>query len=230
MVFVGISGLFWTIVYILIIRRDFADKTYGMPLAALAINIAWEVRFSMLFYSPDMMLLPQVINTVWALFDVVIVFTVLKFGGRAFSDTYKAKPGKYSFCGMFILMLAFCFIFIFIGTEFLATIPAFHDPNLGGATWEAAKFIAYSQNLLMSALFIAMIWQRDNVQGQSFWIAFCKWFGTFIVMFNYLPAHSFDQFGVMWLIFAAIEICDVWYMVLVWRKCKQLDINPLKLV
>lgn len=225
MVFIGISGLFWTIVYILIIRRDFADKTYGMPLAALAINIAWEIRFSLAFYSPDIMLLPQVINTVWALFDIVIVFTVLKFGAPAFSKTYKAAPGKGSFLGMFGFMLAFCFVSIFIGTDFLTTIPAFE-----GSVWEAAKLIAYAQNLLMSALFIAMIWQRDSVEGQSFWIAFCKWFGMFIVMFNYLPSHPLPTFGMMWLIFAAIEVCDIWYMILVWKKCKAQGINPLKLV
>lgn len=225
MIFIGISGVLWTIVYILIIRRDFADKTYGMPLAALAINIAWEIRFSMLFYSPDIMLLPQVINTVWALFDVVIVVTVLKFGTPAFAKSYKSKVGKGSFLGMFGIMLVFCFVFIFVGTDFLTTIPAFN-----GSVWEAAKLIAYAQNLLMSALFIAMMWQRDSLEGQSFWIAFCKWFGTFIVMFNYLPSRPLPEFAVMWLIFAAIEVCDIWYMVMVWRKCKLEGVNPLKLV
>ncbi|PWL79939.1 MAG: hypothetical protein DBY20_01575 [Coriobacteriia bacterium] len=225
MAFIAISGVFWTIVYILIIRRDFADKTFGMPLAALAINIAWEIRFSMVFYSPDIMLLPQVINTVWAIFDVVIVFTVFKYGAPAFSQDYKAKPGKASFYAMFATMLAFCFVFIFVGTDFLVTIPAFD-----GSVWEAAKLIAYAQNLLMSALFIAMIWQRNSTKGQSFWIAFCKWFGTFIVMFNYLPAHPLPEFAMMWLIFAAIEVCDIWYMVLVWRKAKAEGKNPLKVI
>lgn len=225
MVLIGISGLFWTIVYVLIIKRDFADKTYGMPLAALAINIAWEIRFSMAFYSPEIMLLPQIINTVWAIFDIVIVITVVKFGPPVFSSTFKAKPGKGSFALMFATMLIFCFVFIFVGTDFLTTIPAFN-----GSVWEAAKLIAYSQNLLMSALFISMIWQRDNLSGQSWWIAVCKWFGTFIVMFNYLPAHPLPEFGMMWLIFAAIEVCDIWYMVLVWRKCKQLHVNPWKLI
>lgn len=144
MVLIGISGLFWTIVYILIIRRDFADKTFGMPLAALAINIAWEMRFSMLFYSPEIMLLPQIINTVWALFDVIIVVTVFKFGAPAFAQDYKAKPGKASFFAMFGLMLAFCFVFIFVGTDFLVTIPAFNR-----SVWEAARLIAYAPNLLM---------------------------------------------------------------------------------
>lgn len=170
-------------------------------------------------------MLVRCINTVWMIFDVVIVFTVLKFGADSFGKTYKSRPGKASFYGMFAFMLIFCFIFIFVGTDFLAKLPVFQ-----GSEFEAAKLIAYSQNLLMSALFIAMIWQRDSVEGQSWWIALCKWFGTFIVMFNFLPSHPLPDFGMMWLILGAIEVCDIWYMVLVWRKCKQQGLNPWKLV
>jgi hypothetical protein len=37
-----ISGLAWTIVYIESIRVGFRDKAYAMPIAALALNFAWE--------------------------------------------------------------------------------------------------------------------------------------------------------------------------------------------
>ncbi len=40
------SGLFWTVTYLLIIRRGFRDQTYGMPLVALCANLAWEFIFS----------------------------------------------------------------------------------------------------------------------------------------------------------------------------------------
>jgi len=35
-----IGGLFWSVTYILIIRRGFKDKTFGMPMAALCANIS----------------------------------------------------------------------------------------------------------------------------------------------------------------------------------------------
>jgi hypothetical protein len=37
-----LSGLCWSIVYIQVIRKGFKDKTYGMPLFALSLNVAWE--------------------------------------------------------------------------------------------------------------------------------------------------------------------------------------------
>ena len=40
------SGVLWTMVYLLIIKRGFADKTYGMPLPALCANLSWEFIFS----------------------------------------------------------------------------------------------------------------------------------------------------------------------------------------
>ncbi len=40
------SGVFWTLTYLLIIRRGFQDKTYGMPFFALCANISWEFIFS----------------------------------------------------------------------------------------------------------------------------------------------------------------------------------------
>ena len=43
-----IGGIFWSLTYILIIRRGFIEKTYGMPLIALCANISWEAIFSFL--------------------------------------------------------------------------------------------------------------------------------------------------------------------------------------
>jgi hypothetical protein len=43
------TGIFWTITYLLIIRRGFLDHTYGMPLIALCANLTWEFIFSFVF-------------------------------------------------------------------------------------------------------------------------------------------------------------------------------------
>ena len=73
------SGLLWTAVYALIIRRGFKEKTYGMPVAALCANLAWEFVFSFIYrWDP-----PQnVINVVWLLFDLVILYQVIRYGTR----------------------------------------------------------------------------------------------------------------------------------------------------
>ncbi len=40
------SGFFWTVVYILIIKLGFQEKTYGIPKTALCANLSWEFIFS----------------------------------------------------------------------------------------------------------------------------------------------------------------------------------------
>ena len=36
------SGIFWTISYLLIVQRSIQERSVGMPLVALCINISWE--------------------------------------------------------------------------------------------------------------------------------------------------------------------------------------------
>jgi hypothetical protein len=38
----ALSGLAWTVVYIEAIRVGFTQRTYALPVVALALNIAWE--------------------------------------------------------------------------------------------------------------------------------------------------------------------------------------------
>lgn len=42
-------GVSWTLAYMLIIKRRFQDKTFGMPLTALCANLSWEFIFSFLY-------------------------------------------------------------------------------------------------------------------------------------------------------------------------------------
>ncbi|GIK40385.1 MAG: hypothetical protein BroJett011_42180 [Chloroflexota bacterium] len=78
------SGIFWTLVYLLIIKRGFQDRTFGMPLPALAANLSWEFIFAFLLPHGQ----PQVyINIVWFTFDVVILFQALRFGKSVLKDS-----------------------------------------------------------------------------------------------------------------------------------------------
>ena len=42
-------GMLWTLAYLLIIRQGFLDRTYGMPLAALCVNLSWELVFAFVY-------------------------------------------------------------------------------------------------------------------------------------------------------------------------------------
>jgi hypothetical protein len=47
----GISGLCWSIVYLLIIIISKRTKIHAMPLWALAINISWELIYSIVGFT-----------------------------------------------------------------------------------------------------------------------------------------------------------------------------------
>jgi hypothetical protein len=71
------SGVLWTLAYLLMIRRSFLDRTYGMPLVALCANLSWELTFAFV-YPHD---LPQrAVNVVWLSFDLVIALQLLLYG------------------------------------------------------------------------------------------------------------------------------------------------------
>lgn len=149
-------GFFWSLTYILIIQRSFQDKTYGMPLAALCLNISWEFIFSFIFPSR---LFQRTINLVWFCLDVVILLQLLRYGDREFPNL--SKSAFYTIV-VFALVTSFCSVL-------LVSIQA---NDYGGV------YAAFGQNLLMSILFITMLFQRQSLQGQSVWIANCKWIGT----------------------------------------------------
>src|SRR5260370_39157432 len=76
------SGAFWTLTYLLIIRRSLLDRTYGMPLAALCANISWEFLFSFI-YPPQ--IIQHVVNLIWFSLDLIIFIQLLLYGPREFA-------------------------------------------------------------------------------------------------------------------------------------------------
>ena len=154
-----LSGLAWTIVYAEGIRLGFRDRTYAIPLAALVLNFAWAW-----VYGIHGLLGPitaqAVINLIWALADVVIVYTFFRFGRAEFPTLTTAL-----FVGWGLLI---------IGVSFAVQLLLMGEFGVN----DAARYSAFLQNLLMSGLFIAMLVARRGLRGQSLIIAVAKWIGT----------------------------------------------------
>lgn len=200
------SGISWTIVYIELIRRGFQDKTYGMPLFVLALNIAWEFMFA--FWVFDEMNIQRVVNIVWFLFDMVIVFTYFRFGRREFP-----KASQRFFIPWSLVAFAVGFLVIyFTHYEF--------DEFWG------ARYSAFAQNLLMSVLFIDMLVRRDDVRGQSMYIAIFKWLGTLApTIQHYLQTGS----NLILILGIGCFIYDVIYIWMLHQKFVELKLNPFTL-
>ncbi len=197
------SGVFWTLTYLIIIRRGFRDKTLGMPLTALSANISWEFIFS--FIHPHGA--PQVyVNYVWFLFDITIVFQAIKFGARDFPKNFSARLFYPYF--VMVLVLSFCAV-LFVTREF--------------KDWDG-KYAAFGQNLMMSVLFVMMLVRRNSVAGQSVYIALFKMIGT--ILPSILFYRLFPPSALMNFLFISILIFDLIYVVLLYRKMKEEGIRP----
>ena len=154
-----ISGIAWTIVYIELIRTGFKYKTYGMPLFALGLNLAWEMIYSFDALSHGIGV-QGTVNLVWMLLDIVILVTYFMYGRKHYIGDAK----KY-FIPWSILALISCALIQF----------AFYFEFRGIA---AAEYSAFAQNAAMSILFVVMLMSRKDTDGQNLRIAIAKWVGT----------------------------------------------------
>jgi hypothetical protein len=200
-----VSGAFWSLTYILIIKRGFQDKSFGMPLVALCANISWEFIFSFILTHPT----PQIyVNIVWFFLDVVILFQLLKFWPSEFADL-----SPHLFYPGFLLAL---------GTSFGAVLLI----SLEFDDWIGA-YAAFGQNLMMSILFITMLYRRDAVRGQSIYIALCKMVGTALAsLVFYLFISEYEGSVLLPFLYVTIFVFDAIYVVLVYRKCQEQAIDP----
>jgi hypothetical protein len=205
MLFLSIASVvFWSITYLLIIKRGFQDKACGMPLAALCLNISWEFLFSFVFIQNPVQ---RAINFAWFALDLVIVAEFLVYELRR-------RPADISpafFYASFVSILATAFLTVLLVTR------EFENP--GG------YYTAFGQNLLMSILFIRMLLDRKDLAGQSLYIGAAKLIGTFcvsLVVFREIPDSALTVFFA-W----AILFFDLAYVALYIQKSRRLGINPL---
>ena len=136
-----IGGLFWSATYILIIRRGFKDKTFGMPMAALCANISWEMIFAFILPHDA----PQLyVNYIWFSLDVVIVIQFLKYGKKEFPSI-----PKWQIFAIFALEVS-------IAAPLILGI----SNELGDSV---GAYAAFGQNLMMSILFVTMLINKQGI-------------------------------------------------------------------
>ena len=179
-----------------------------MPLIALCANISWEFIFSFIFpHTP-----PQLfINYLWFGLDSIIVIQFLKYGKKEF--LYLSSKRLYS---IFLVLL---------GAEFSIIL-------VSGITIGEYKgvYSAFGQNLVMSILFIIMLFKRNSLRGQSIYIAIFKMLGTALTSLHYYMYEPITQSSlILPSLFVSIFIFDIVYIYLVFRFYKRDKIPLLKL-
>lgn len=193
-----LSGVCWTVVYIEGIRVGFKDKSYAIPFYALSLNIAWELLHTVFGFEAGLSV-QTIINAVWFLFDVGILYTYFRYGAKYSSGA----PPAIGFIGWSILGLvtALCVEYAFV-LEFGVAV--------------GAGYSAFLQNLLMSVLFIDMFVRRSGPEGQSIYIAVSKWLGTLAptILFGILGEGGFPRGSFLILVLGIF--CSVFDLIYIW--------------
>jgi hypothetical protein len=188
------SGLFWTLTYVLIIGRGFADRTYGMPLVALCANLSWEFIFSVVRPHEGVQ---RIVDIVWLCLDLVIAYTAVRFGPREFPYL-----PRWAFLAGFAATLALSYLAVdLVCREF--------DEGRGA-------YAAFGQNLMMSGLFLGMLLARftagRGLAGQSAWIAAAKLVGTGLASLAIWSGGDYVRSGVLTYLYFAILVVDLAYL------------------
>lgn len=219
----------WMITYVALIWRGVKDRSYGMPIVALALNLTWEFTFFAVltpYGSLDSALVPggawkaQLVFGICLLLDIGILYTYFRYGFRHFEGKYTLSHRLW--VAYSVALLAFCFLVIHSAALFFMQFDTyFHHDQI-----EAAKLIAFIQNAVMSLAFVAMFHMRNSIDGQSFTIAWTKFLGSSLTVGPiYLMQHPDNYFA--WVIIGTMFLADFWYMILIWGALRRAGINPL---
>lgn len=218
-----VSGLCWTLAYILIIRRGALDKAHGMPLWALALNFAWEFNYS--FVTPCPM--PQrAINIVWCIFDAVILIHFFKYC-KVDYPTLKPKQ-MYP---LVVLAFVVCWVtVVMFQFEFWPSAPADYPLGMGRA------YSAWGMDVSMAIIFVYFIIRRDGMLGQSLYIALCMFIGNVaaaipFIIYQHAGVPGVPALGFFFpFAFACAFLFNIIYIGEIFAYCKRDGINPWKRV
>ena len=225
-------ALFWLPAYVLIIRRGFKDKSYGMPIVAMLGNWPWEWIFGFGLFSacplpwgncPGGLL--QLANLAAAVLDTIIVYTILRYGREKMQIPWVKK-------NFYVLLLFGVVSSFLIQYAFITEIgfPNVYNMEINGvvpqflAGDEASSYSAYALTFLMGILFIRMFHVRAGLEGQSFLIALFMMLGNvaayvFLVLLGGVSPLLAILFWLTLLV--NLAFCQMTY-----QRSKEMGINP----
>ena len=116
------------------------------------------------------------VETAWAVFDIIILYTFFKFGRAEFPFPVEESVRHLGRPDVRGLLRVVQWLFI---AEF--------------GVDDAVRYSAFLQTLVMSSLFIAMLVARRGLRGQTLTIAIGKWIGTLAatILYGVVEPSSF---------------------------------------
>jgi hypothetical protein len=170
----------WTVAYAQIVYTSHREKTYGLPLVSIFQNFTWEFIFSFQLIAPGVVALVWG-NRLWFVVDCVIVLQVFLYGKQSQKHPW-VRDHFYAIAVASLVCTGF-------GVYAFA---AYFNDVYGLA-------LSFLINLLMSVLFIAMLFERPDLKGLPYGAAWAKMIGTAAgALFCYIWwPMQFDQAGTL---------------------------------
>ncbi len=218
MVLMLIGEFLWLVTYLLVIRVGFAQRTYGVPLAAICLNITWEAFFAvhcplgsraglpeMSQLCPDSQGLGLALDVTWFVLDVVILYQLLRFGRNQQSIP---EIGRH-----FYLVIVLTLALTYLGQ--LAFMLFYRDVD--------GDVMAWISNLLMSVLFVLMRFLRPDLRGLSYGAAWTKLLGSGLNALGLLltapfPFERHPSYLLLYFLFGSVFAFDSAYVWLLQRR------------
>jgi len=209
----AVGCVLWMVAYYLFIRQGFRDKTYGVPMAAICLNITWEGFTPFL---PNPVPLWKIIELVWFVIDGVILWQLWTYGKK----TMLPQPLQRYHGLVVVAMLA-------IALGFHITWHRFWDDHL-------LFMDAYLINMVMSILFVVFFFGRPRQEGLTIAGAWLKMIGSLFTGIQsavFLPkvmtAHQ--DWSFLWFMIVVIFLADCTYIWLLYhgrRLARQVAAQP----
>lgn len=196
----GVIGCaLWGAAYFVVIVSCFKQKTYGIPLAAICMNITWEILSVFFWVAVRKEPAFHYADIAWLCMDLVIISQLLLYG--------KNQQTIPQIRDNFYFVVAGTFVLAFLGQY---TFPMTYKDEDGFV-------LAFIINMGMSILFVFMFFARPEQRGLSYSVAWLKMLGTAcesIMCIKWMPAKhpEITNFSFFYFLYITTFLFDCIYI------------------
>ncbi|KAK4505250.1 hypothetical protein PRZ48_003213 [Zasmidium cellare] len=226
-----LGGALWTLSYLLYTRESFRTKSYGMPLFALALNLAWELVYALYVAESP---LERTVFFIWLVIDCVMLYGVLKFAKFEWRHSPAvARSVGGIFGGMVVVAVLghWSFAKWWLDGEVGRKEGKIYRGVVGPDTTELGFWSAAFCQTYLSAASLCQLVVRGHSGGVSWGIWGTRTFGSIIGLYlNYAwawwfwpEAHEYFVSPFALFLWVGGFVCDIAYAFVLWRV-KQTEI------
>ncbi|KIJ26394.1 hypothetical protein M422DRAFT_192285 [Sphaerobolus stellatus SS14] len=160
-------GVFWTAAYLLYVKQAREDRSYGMPLLALILNVSWEFVYTFVYRRNGV---GRFFHFPWVFIDGILVVETIKYG----PDIWRSSPAVAENFGAIVLLS------VIIGITAQWTFASQFS------RYNASFWSAYACQNVLSWGSLWMLLARGNITGHSMSIWWCRFLGSLAANLRYV--------------------------------------------